>query len=65
MEQKDMEGFPRMRRSACADSSLRAEIERVKKMIVEEWMSVALNMGKVSSGSQGKVKSKEVHQGEQ
>jgi len=54
-----------MRRSACADSSLRAEIERVKKMTVEERMSAALNMGKVSSGSQGKVKPKEAHQGEQ
>lgn len=61
MEQKDIEGFPRMRRSACADSSLRAEIERVKKMTGEERMSAALNMGKVSSGSQGKVKPEEAH----
>jgi ATP-dependent RNA circularization protein (DNA/RNA ligase family) len=61
MEQKDMEGFPRMRRSACAESSLRAEIERVKKMTVEERMSAALNMGKVLSGLQGKVKPEEVY----
>lgn len=50
-----------MRRSACAESSLRAEIERVKKMTVEERMSAALNMGKVLSGLQGKVKPEEAH----
>jgi hypothetical protein len=61
MEQKDMEGFPRMRRSACAESSLRAEIERMKKMTVEERMSAALNMGKFLSGFQGKAKPEEAH----
>lgn len=47
-----MDGFPRMRLSACAELSLRVEIERVKKMSVsvEERMSAALRMGKVIGG---------------
>lgn len=38
--------FPRSRRSACADDSLRTEIERVKKMTMEERMRAALALGK-------------------
>ena len=32
------------RRSACADAALRAEIERVKRMTVEERIKAALTM---------------------
>lgn len=34
----------RPRRSACADASLRAEIERVKRMTIEERVKAALTM---------------------
>jgi len=34
------------RRSACADASLRAEIERVGKMTIEERVKAALSVGK-------------------
>lgn len=62
MKETDEKGFPRKRRSACAEASLRAEIERVKKMSDEERGSAALNMGKVFDGdlsvlSQGKTMS--------
>ncbi len=35
----------RPRRSICADASLRAEIERVGKMTIEERVKAALSMG--------------------
>ena len=34
----------RPRRSACADASLRAEIERVSRMTIEERVKAALSM---------------------
>lgn len=37
---------PSGRRSACADASLRAEIERLSRMTVEERILEALNMGR-------------------
>ena len=36
--------FPRRRRSACADASLRAELERVDRMTIEERIKAALSM---------------------
>ena len=36
--------FPRRRRSACADASLRAELERVGRMTIEERVKAALSM---------------------
>jgi len=36
--------FPRKRRSASADSALRAEIERVSRMTIEERIKAALSM---------------------
>ncbi len=38
--------FPRRRRSASADSALRAEIERVSRMSIEERVKAALSMRK-------------------
>lgn len=38
--------MPRVRRSACADAALRAEIKRVVKMTVEERMNAALSLGR-------------------
>jgi hypothetical protein len=35
----------RRRRSACADSALRAEIERVGQMTIEERVKAALSIG--------------------
>lgn len=35
----------RPRRSACAEASLRAEIERVDRMTIEERVKAALSMG--------------------
>lgn len=46
--------FPKARRSASADSALRAEIRRLGKLTMEQRMSAALSMGKRLSGS-GKV----------
>ncbi|MFZ9937651.1 MAG: hypothetical protein ACO3JG_11440 [Luteolibacter sp.] len=37
---------PQVRRSACADAALRAEIERVAKMTVEERVKTALSLGR-------------------
>ena len=39
-------GMPQARRSACADSALRAEIKRVAKMTVEERVRAALSLGR-------------------
>lgn len=36
--------FPRQRRSACADAALRAEIERVRQMTIEERVKAALSI---------------------
>jgi hypothetical protein len=36
--------IPSRRRSACADASLRAEIERVGRMSIEERVKAALSM---------------------
>lgn len=36
--------FPKRRRSACADASLRAEIERVSRMTPEQRIRAALSM---------------------
>ncbi|MFN4942326.1 MAG: hypothetical protein ACK5G9_00880 [Akkermansiaceae bacterium] len=47
MEQMDDKSFPRMRRSECADASLRAEIELLKKMTPLERANAALVMGKI------------------
>jgi hypothetical protein len=47
MKQVDDKSFPRMRGSACADASLRAEIERLKKMTPLERANAALGMGKI------------------
>lgn len=63
MKSEDMGDFPKMRRSACAEASLRAEIERVKKMSVEERVRAALNMGKVFSGDRSFLKPKDNHGG--
>lgn len=63
MEQTDTNRFPRMRRSACAESSLRAEIERLKKMSVEERILAALDMGKVFDGERSGLKPEDVHGG--
>lgn len=38
--------LPDVRRIACADAALRAEMKRVEKMTVEERINVALSMGK-------------------
>jgi hypothetical protein len=38
--------FPRRRKSASADSALRAEIERVSRMSIEERVKAALSMRK-------------------
>ena len=62
-EQEVAKRFPRMRRSACADASLRAEIERLKKMSVGERMSAALRMGNVFSGERSASKSEDSHGG--
>ena len=35
---------PRRRRSACADASLRAELERVGRMSIEQRVKAALSM---------------------
>lgn len=36
--------FPRRRRSACADAALRAELERIGKMTIEERVIAALSI---------------------
>lgn len=36
--------FPRRRRSACADAALRAELERIGQMTIEERVKAALSM---------------------
>ena len=41
--------MPQVRRSACADAALRAEMKRVDKMTVEERMKAALSLGRRSS----------------
>lgn len=56
MDSDDMGAFPKMRRSACAEASLRAEIERVKKMSAVERVSAALEMGELLKSSRGSVK---------
>ena len=38
--------FPRSRRSACADAALRAELERIGKMMIEERVIAALSIPK-------------------
>lgn len=38
--------MPQVRRSACADAALRAEIKRVGMMTMEERMSAALSLGR-------------------
>jgi hypothetical protein len=45
MSEPDSE-FPRRRKSASADSALRAEIERVSRMSIEERVKAALSMRK-------------------
>jgi hypothetical protein len=62
MEQMDDKTFPRMRRSACAESSLRAEIERLKRMTALERANAALDLGKIFGGDEQTVlKPKEEH----
>jgi hypothetical protein len=41
---------PSGRRSACAEASLRAEIERLSRMTVEERITEALTMGRRFAG---------------
>ena len=41
---KKESGSPPRRRSACADSALRAEIDRVKRMTIEERIKAALSI---------------------
>lgn len=36
--------IPRRRRSACADAALRAELERIARMTIEERVKAALSM---------------------
>jgi hypothetical protein len=43
MSDPEME-LPRRRRSACADSAQRAELERIKRMTIEERVKAALSM---------------------
>ena len=43
MPQSEME-IPRRRRSACADAALRAELERIVRMTIEERVKAALSM---------------------
>jgi hypothetical protein len=43
--EKTKRTLPSGRRSACADASLRGEIERVSRMTVEERITEALTMG--------------------
>ena len=43
MSKSDME-IPRRRRSACADAALRAELERIGRMTIEERVKAALSM---------------------
>ena len=43
MPQSEME-IPRRRRSACADAALRAELERILRMTIEERVKAALSM---------------------
>lgn len=38
------QGFPQRRRSASADAALRAEIERVSRMSIEDRVKAALSM---------------------
>lgn len=38
------EKFTRRRKSACADASLRVELERIEQMTVEERVKTALSM---------------------
>ncbi|MGA0844965.1 MAG: hypothetical protein ACO3RV_00360 [Luteolibacter sp.] len=45
-------GMPKIRRSACADAALRAEIKRVAKMSVEERVKAALSLGRRFSAIQ-------------
>ncbi len=51
-------GMPQARRSACADSALRAEIKRIAKMTVEERVKAALSLGRrfsaIQPSSEGK-----------
>ncbi len=63
MEQMNDKSFPRMRRSACADASLRAEIERLKKMSAEERILSALDMGKIFGWGRSDSKSEDVDGG--
>jgi hypothetical protein len=46
MKRESETELPKMRRSACADAALRAEIDRVKKMTALERVNAALNMSK-------------------
>lgn len=50
--------MPQVRRSACADAALRAEIKRVVRMTVEERMSAALSLGRRFSAIQKTTKGK-------
>ena len=43
MPQSEME-IPRRRRSACADAALRADLERIVRMTIEERVKAALSM---------------------
>jgi hypothetical protein len=43
MSESEME-VPRRRRSACADAAQRAELERIKRMTIEERVKAALSM---------------------
>ena len=43
MPQSEME-IPHRRRSACADAALRAELERIVRMTIEERVKAALSM---------------------
>ena len=50
-----------MRRSACAEASLRAEIERMKKMSAEERILAALHMGEIFNRFQNVSEPKDGH----
>jgi hypothetical protein len=63
MKKTPVQNLLQGRRSACADAALRAEIQRVEKMTMEQRMRAALTLGKGFSGMQTSHKPKNIHGG--
>lgn len=61
MKKTQIHKHPLVRRSACADAALRAEMRRVEGMTIEQRMRAALTLGKRFPGMQTDSQLKNPH----